>query len=43
MRERINLLHGEFSAGPRPDGGFRVAVRLPVSADHPVRPRSASR
>jgi signal transduction histidine kinase len=43
MRERINLLHGEFSAGPRPDGGFRVAVRLPVSADHPVLPRSASR
>jgi signal transduction histidine kinase len=30
MRERAALLGGEFSAGPRPDGGFRVAVRLPV-------------
>ena len=32
MRERVGLLHGEFSAGPRPDGGFRVAARLPVPA-----------
>lgn len=30
MRERIGLLHGEFDAGPRPDGGFRVAARIPV-------------
>ncbi|MEV6005753.1 sensor histidine kinase [Streptomyces sp. NPDC051976] len=30
MRERVGLLHGEFSAGPRPGGGFRVAARLPV-------------
>lgn len=30
MRERVGLLHGEFSAGPRPEGGFRVAARLPV-------------
>jgi signal transduction histidine kinase len=30
MRERAALLRGDFSAGPRPDGGFRVAVRLPV-------------
>ncbi|MFE4972643.1 sensor histidine kinase [Kitasatospora sp. NPDC056651] len=30
MRERVNLLHGEFSAGPLPGGGFRVAARLPV-------------
>ncbi|GAB2713273.1 sensor histidine kinase [Kitasatospora kifunensis] len=30
MRERIGLLHGEFSAEPRPGGGFRVAARLPV-------------
>ncbi|MFH9353183.1 sensor histidine kinase [Kitasatospora sp. NPDC017646] len=30
MRERISLLHGEFSAGPRPDGGFRVVARLPL-------------
>ncbi|HEX8631913.1 MAG TPA: histidine kinase [Catenuloplanes sp.] len=30
MRERVGLLHGEFSAGPRPGGGFRVTARLPV-------------
>jgi signal transduction histidine kinase len=30
MRERVSLLHGEFSAAPRPEGGFRVAARLPV-------------
>ncbi|WP_328843946.1 sensor histidine kinase [Streptomyces sp. NBC_00258] len=32
MRERVGLLHGEFSAAPRPEGGFRVAARLPVPA-----------
>ncbi len=32
MRERAALLGGDFSAGPRPGGGFRVAVRLPVPA-----------
>jgi signal transduction histidine kinase len=35
MRERAALLSGDFSAGPRPGGGFRVAARLPVPA--PVR------
>lgn len=30
MRERAGLLHGEFSAGPRPEGGFRVSARLPL-------------
>lgn len=30
MRERVSLLGGEFSAGPRPEGGFRVTVRLPL-------------
>jgi signal transduction histidine kinase len=35
MRERAALLGGDFSAGPRPGGGFRVAARLPVPA--PVR------
>ncbi|MFI1394310.1 sensor histidine kinase [Streptomyces sp. NPDC020681] len=30
MRERVGLLHGHFTAGPRPEGGFRVAARLPV-------------
>ncbi|MFD8003247.1 sensor histidine kinase [Streptomyces mirabilis] len=32
MRERVVLLHGEFMAGPRPEGGFRVTARLPVPA-----------
>ncbi len=32
MRERAALLSGDFSAGPRPGGGFGVAVRLPVPA-----------
>ncbi len=30
MRERVALLNGRFSAGSRPEGGFRVAARLPV-------------
>ncbi|MCK2142405.1 sensor histidine kinase [Streptomyces sp. WAC00276] len=30
MRERVTLLHGQFTAGPRPEGGFRVAARLPL-------------
>ncbi|MGZ2356641.1 sensor histidine kinase [Streptomyces sp. 372A] len=30
MRERVALLHGCISAGPRPEGGFRVAARLPL-------------
>jgi len=32
MRERAALLGGDFSAGPRPGGGFRVTARLPLSA-----------
>ncbi|MEW1722503.1 histidine kinase [Streptomyces sp. NPDC093109] len=30
MRERVALLDGRFTAGPRPEGGFRVAACLPV-------------
>jgi signal transduction histidine kinase len=33
MRERVGLLHGHFSAGPRPEGGFRVSARLPVPTE----------
>ncbi|HLK72913.1 MAG TPA: sensor histidine kinase [Streptosporangiaceae bacterium] len=32
MRERAALLGGDFSAGPHPGGGFRVAARLPLPA-----------
>ncbi|MGN5392498.1 sensor histidine kinase [Streptomyces sp. JL7001] len=35
MRERVGLLHGHLSAGPRLEGGFRVAARLPLPA--PIR------
>ncbi|MDH6135569.1 signal transduction histidine kinase [Kitasatospora sp. MAA4] len=31
LRERVALLHGEFGAAPRPDGGFRVVARLPLA------------
>jgi signal transduction histidine kinase len=30
MRERVGLLHGQLIAGPRPEGGFRVAATLPL-------------
>ncbi|WP_225102614.1 histidine kinase [Streptomyces sp. CoH27] len=29
LRERVEMLGGEFAAGPRPDGGFRVHARIP--------------
>ncbi|UWZ34122.1 sensor histidine kinase [Dactylosporangium roseum] len=35
MRERVSLLGGDFAAGPRPDGGFRVAARIPLPAGAP--------
>lgn len=33
MRERAVALDGEFTAGPRPGGGFRVEARLPAAAE----------
>ena len=30
MRERVNLLKGEFWAGKGPNGGFTVKVKLPL-------------
>jgi signal transduction histidine kinase len=32
LRERVALLHGFFTAGPHPDGGFQVTARLPAPA-----------
>ena len=32
MRERVAMLEGEFVAGPRPGGGYRVQARLPIGA-----------
>ncbi|MFI7340214.1 sensor histidine kinase [Streptomyces sp. NPDC050085] len=31
MRERVRLLGGTLDVGPLPDGGFRVAARLPLT------------
>ncbi|MBQ0985184.1 sensor histidine kinase [Streptomyces sp. F63] len=35
MRERAALLNGEFAAGPRQEGGFRVTARLPLPVAAP--------
>lgn len=32
MRERATLVGGSFEAGPQPEGGFRVSVRLPLES-----------
>jgi signal transduction histidine kinase len=37
MRERAGLLGGQLSAGPRPEGGFAVAARLPLPVPAAVR------
>ncbi|MEV6772692.1 sensor histidine kinase [Nocardia sp. NPDC051030] len=39
MTERANALGGHLSAEPKPDGGFRVAARLPT---HLARPEPAA-
>jgi signal transduction histidine kinase len=35
MRERVHLCGGQFSAGPRPGRGFRVAATLPLEPASP--------
>ncbi|MER7689685.1 histidine kinase [Streptomyces sp. NPDC097610] len=30
LRERVEMLGGQFAAGPRPEGGFRVHARIPT-------------
>jgi signal transduction histidine kinase len=35
MRERVSLLGGELSAGPRAGGGYQVVARLPAEAAAP--------
>lgn len=32
MRERVTVYGGSLSAGPRPDGGFRVSAEIPYEA-----------
>jgi signal transduction histidine kinase len=32
LTERINVLGGSLDAGPRGDGGFRVAATIPTGA-----------
>jgi len=35
MRERVTLLGGEFSAGPRSGYGFQVIARIPLPPGSP--------
>ncbi|RRD47086.1 sensor histidine kinase [Tessaracoccus sp. OH4464_COT-324] len=35
MRERAQLFGGTLSAAPRPTGGYRVSLTLPLTADQP--------
>jgi signal transduction histidine kinase len=42
LRERVILHDGEFDAGPRPGGGWRVTGRFPAE-DPPLAPTAASR
>ncbi|MFJ2741182.1 sensor histidine kinase [Streptomyces sp. NPDC087440] len=43
MRERVRLTGGTLDTGPLPDGGFRVAARLPLTASAAAEPPAADR
>jgi signal transduction histidine kinase len=36
MRERVSMFGGDFTAGPRPEGGFRVRARIPATDRRPL-------
>ncbi|MFD7321096.1 sensor histidine kinase [Streptomyces sp. NPDC059875] len=42
MRERVRLTGGTLDTGPLPDGGFRVAARLPLTATTPLTSKDVS-
>ncbi|MFF8692441.1 sensor histidine kinase [Streptomyces sp. NPDC015144] len=41
MRERVRLTGGTLDTGPLPDGGFRVAARLPLTPVAPAAPEDS--
>ncbi|MGW2084298.1 sensor histidine kinase [Streptomyces sp. NPDC001880] len=41
MRERVRLTGGTLDTGPLPDGGFRVAARLPLTPVAPTVPEDS--
>ncbi|WP_329198942.1 sensor histidine kinase [Streptomyces sp. NBC_01435] len=41
MRERVRLTGGTLDTGPLPDGGFRVAARLPLTPATPEAPEDS--
>ncbi len=38
MAERVDLIHGALTAGPREDGGWSVVLRAPVGVFDSVSP-----
>ncbi len=42
MRERVEMVGGELSAGQRPDGGWAVVARLPVGQEASAAPDGAA-